>query len=70
MAIVGIRRITYGVDDLAEAARFFKDFGLEAARADDQGIDYVLPDESSPPERRSWGKTEIAVYCHGEPDAP
>ncbi len=47
MAIVGIRRITYGVDDLAEAARFFKDFGLEAARADDQGIDYVLPDESS-----------------------
>lgn len=46
MAIVGIRRITYGVQDLAESMRFFDDFGLNAERADAQGVDYVLPDGS------------------------
>jgi catechol 2,3-dioxygenase-like lactoylglutathione lyase family enzyme len=28
MAIIGIERLVYGVDDVAESARFFRDFGL------------------------------------------
>jgi catechol 2,3-dioxygenase-like lactoylglutathione lyase family enzyme len=28
MAVIGIERLVYGVDDVAESARFFRDFGL------------------------------------------
>lgn len=30
MAIIGIERLVYGVDDVQESARFFRDFGLRA----------------------------------------
>src|SRR3546814_15812378 len=29
MAIIGIRQLVYGVEDVAESTRFFRDFGLE-----------------------------------------
>ncbi|WCT75120.1 VOC family protein [Sphingomonas naphthae] len=34
MAIIGIERLVYGVEDLAESTRFFRDFGLKELHAD------------------------------------
>jgi catechol 2,3-dioxygenase-like lactoylglutathione lyase family enzyme len=37
MAIIGIERLVYGVDDVEQSARFFEDFGLrEIAKNDDE----------------------------------
>jgi catechol 2,3-dioxygenase-like lactoylglutathione lyase family enzyme len=46
MAIIGIERLIYAVDDLAESTRFFEDFGLK--RDDECGDDavYLLPEGS------------------------
>lgn len=37
MAIIGIERLVYGVEDVAESARFFRDFGLEPLDDPDGG---------------------------------
>src|SRR3954467_14502800 len=39
MSIVGLQRVTYGVADLADAARFWTDFGLKSIpSADDERV--------------------------------
>jgi len=40
MSILGIDRITYGVDDLATCRRFFLDWGLRLVREDAAGLDF------------------------------
>lgn len=47
MAIVGIRSVVYGVHDMEASIRFYSDFGLQVARTDEKGCDFVLPDGSS-----------------------
>src|SRR5687767_9096729 len=46
MAIVGIERLTYGVNDLEASARFFEDFGLRRETEDDGAIMFLLPEGS------------------------
>ncbi|MDH2234707.1 VOC family protein [Pigmentiphaga sp. GD03639] len=46
MAIVGIRRVTYGVHDFAASTRFYRDFGLVADGDDESRCDFTLPDLS------------------------
>lgn len=45
MAIIGIKRLRYSVNDTEQSRRFFADFGLAQARADDPAL-YVLADGS------------------------
>lgn len=40
MSILGIDRITYGVDDLARCRKFFLDWGLALVREGDDGLDF------------------------------
>lgn len=47
MRILGVERITYGVADLAWAARFHADWGLIPEGAGDTGADFTLPDGAS-----------------------
>ncbi len=42
MAINGIRRLRYGVEDVASSIRFFTDFGLPLVRADSEGALFEL----------------------------
>ena len=44
MAINGIASLIYGVPDVAEATRFYKDFGLTIEREDDAGSDFSVAD--------------------------
>ena len=44
MAINGIASLIYGVPDVAEATRFYKDFGLTIDREDDAGSDFSVAD--------------------------
>jgi catechol 2,3-dioxygenase-like lactoylglutathione lyase family enzyme len=53
MALLGVQTLTYGVDNLDAAARFYDDFGLVAERRGDDGVDYVLEDGSTLLLRRS-----------------
>jgi catechol 2,3-dioxygenase-like lactoylglutathione lyase family enzyme len=46
MAIVGLERITYCVDDPELSSRFFEDFGLTISRRDGREIRFDLPDNS------------------------
>jgi len=46
MAITGIKSLNYGVDDVAECARFFDDFGLRAIRKEDAVCRFKLPEGS------------------------
>jgi catechol 2,3-dioxygenase-like lactoylglutathione lyase family enzyme len=47
MALLGVQSLIYGVDDLAAAAHFYDDFGLQATARSDTGIDYALEDGST-----------------------
>lgn len=47
MAIIGIQSILYGVDDVQESARFFRDFGLLPLRESDTAADFAVGDGSS-----------------------
>ncbi|WP_298727642.1 VOC family protein [uncultured Ferrovibrio sp.] len=40
MSVLGIDRITYGVDDLAACRKFFLDWGLKLVREDENGLDF------------------------------
>ena len=42
MAINGIASLIYGVPDVAEATKFYKDFGLTVDREDDAGSDFSV----------------------------
>ena len=42
MAIVGIERVIYGVEDLDRSTRFFEDFGLPLSRRTESGSDFTL----------------------------
>ena len=46
MAIIGIERLIYGVEDLEESARFFGDFGLRPADRSPDRAEFGLADES------------------------
>lgn len=46
MAIVGIERLIYGVEDLDESSRFFDDFGLVREPGRNGQVSYVLPEGS------------------------
>lgn len=46
MAVVQIRRVDYGVDDLAQSTRFFQDFGLVAQVIAPTHSEFHLPDGS------------------------
>jgi len=46
MAIVGIERLIYGVEDIEKATRFFEDFGLEREKDVDGIVTFVLPEGS------------------------
>src|SRR5580698_5433131 len=46
MAITGIQSLNYGVDNVAECARFFDDFGLRATRKEDAVCRFKLPEGS------------------------
>ena len=41
MSILGIDRITYGVEDVAKCRRFFLDWGLKLARESDTSLDFA-----------------------------
>lgn len=47
MAIIGIASLVYGVDDVAESARFFDDFGLACENRSDGVVTYRLPEGST-----------------------
>jgi len=47
MAITGIQSITYFVSDVGAGLAFFTEFGLQADRSDESGVDFSLPDGSS-----------------------
>ena len=47
MAIVGIKSLRYGVDDVALSTKFFTDFGLALIGASDLGSLFLLPDGST-----------------------
>ena len=59
MAITGIRRLTYLVDDLDECVRFFNDFGLPLVDHAADGARYELPDGS-----------EVRLLPRGHADLP
>jgi catechol 2,3-dioxygenase-like lactoylglutathione lyase family enzyme len=44
MAITGIDRVTFGVEDMAAARRFFADFGLEEHASDGEGVTFTTVD--------------------------
>jgi catechol 2,3-dioxygenase-like lactoylglutathione lyase family enzyme len=46
MAIVGIERLTYGVDDLEQSTRFFEDFGLVRDPLARDVVTFLLPEGS------------------------
>lgn len=46
MAILGIKSLSYGVDDVAECTRFFKDFGLPLAEQQQSYARFALDDGS------------------------
>lgn len=46
MAIIGIERILYRVDDVDRSIRFFEDFGLPLLDRDDGGACFRLPDNA------------------------
>jgi len=46
MAIVGIERLTYQVDDVDVSARFFEDFGLEREPSAEGAASFLLPEGS------------------------
>ncbi|MDR7157105.1 catechol 2,3-dioxygenase-like lactoylglutathione lyase family enzyme [Sphingobium xenophagum] len=46
MAIIGIERLIYCVDDLVRASRFFEDFGLNIYQQDSATTKFELPDNS------------------------
>ena len=45
--MLGVQSLTYGVDNLDDAARLYDDFGLVAERRGDDGLDHVLEDGST-----------------------
>jgi catechol 2,3-dioxygenase-like lactoylglutathione lyase family enzyme len=47
MAIVGIKSLRYGVDDVARSTKFFADFGLPLAETSDLRSLFALPDGSN-----------------------
>jgi hypothetical protein len=53
MNIVGIERITYGVADLALAARFHRDWGLECVEQGEAGCEFRLPNDTTIALRRA-----------------
>ncbi len=59
MAITGIRRLTYLVEDVAECTRFFSDFGLPLVRQADDAARFALPDGS-----------EVRLLLRGHADLP
>lgn len=46
MAIVGVERLVYGVEDLTASSRFFDDFGLVREERPGDGASFVLPEGS------------------------
>lgn len=46
MAIVGIERLIYGVNDLEASTRFFEDFGLEQEKGAGEAVTFILPEGS------------------------
>ena len=46
MAIVGVERLVYGVDDIEESTRFFQDFGLEQEKTNTGDVSFLLPEGS------------------------
>jgi catechol 2,3-dioxygenase-like lactoylglutathione lyase family enzyme len=46
MAIVGIERLVYAVEDLEASRRFFEDFGLVREEADGEAVSFLLPEGS------------------------
>ena len=46
MAIIGIERLIYGVDDLPVSTRFFEDFGLIRETSDASSVTFLLPEGS------------------------
>ena len=59
MAITGIRRLTYLVEDLAECTRFFDDFGLHLVEQQSDESLFDLPDGS-----------EVRLLNRGHADLP
>lgn len=59
MAIIGIERLIYGVEDVAESTRFFTDFGLEPVDADGEGAHLGLANGA-----------RIVILPLGHPDLP
>ncbi len=59
MAILGIERLIYGVDDLEMAGRFFDDFGLVREFSMEDSITYQLPEGS-----------RVVIYPLGHPSLP
>lgn len=47
MSLVGIESVTYGVEDLAQAATFFEDFGLTVAERANAGLTLTTPESTS-----------------------
>jgi catechol 2,3-dioxygenase-like lactoylglutathione lyase family enzyme len=46
VSIIGIESLTYGVEDVAESVRFFKDFGLVFSDSSDGATSFRLPEGS------------------------
>jgi catechol 2,3-dioxygenase-like lactoylglutathione lyase family enzyme len=59
MSILGIDRITYGVDDLALCRRFFLDWGLKLVRDGEDGFDF-----------ETLNGCEVFVRRAGDPTLP
>jgi catechol 2,3-dioxygenase-like lactoylglutathione lyase family enzyme len=47
MALLGVKRLVFGVDDVETSVRFFADFGLDLAERRDGGARFALPEGSS-----------------------
>lgn len=59
MAIIGIERLVYGVDDVQKSARFFGDFGLQPLTAGGEAVELGLVNGS-----------RVAILPLGHPDLP
>ena len=59
MAIIGIRRLTWAVDDVAACVRFFSDFGLTLIEQADDAARFEVADGS-----------EALILRHGHPALP
>jgi catechol 2,3-dioxygenase-like lactoylglutathione lyase family enzyme len=65
MAILGVKRVVFGVDDLAQCAQFFDDLGLAGASPSTDGVDYTLPEGSHVILRRSEDPVLPSRFAQG-----